>query len=101
MEMEHHEEEQTSRLDDMQRLLEEIPEELRSKYLLTLAVAERAKQILQQQQMGLTQRGEESPIIQALRDLVERRFQFRLNDERVLRAFKGELKDTDIFPYRP
>lgn len=86
-------------LNDLQSQLQRLPEELRSKFLLVLAVAERAKQlVLDPNQL---ERTDENPVTQALREIREGRLQIRLTDERFLRALKGRPEDKDIFPYRP
>lgn len=86
-------------LNDLQHQLQRLPENLRSKFVLVLAVAERAKQIVLDPNQQ--ERTDENPVTQALREIHDGRFQIRLADERFLRALKGRPEDTDIFPYRP
>jgi DNA-directed RNA polymerase subunit K/omega len=86
-------------LDDLQSQLQRLPEGLRSKFLLVLAVSERAKQLVLDPNQA--ERTEENPVTQALREISEGRFQIRLTDERFLKALEGRPEDKDIFPYRP
>jgi DNA-directed RNA polymerase subunit K/omega len=86
-------------LNDLQSQLQRLPEGLRSKFLLVLAVSERAKQLVLDPNQA--ERTEENPVTQALREISERRFQIRLTDERFLKALEGRPEDKDIFPYRP
>ncbi|GBC99613.1 DNA-directed RNA polymerase subunit omega [bacterium HR17] len=87
-------------LNDLQYQLNRLPEELRTKFLLVLAVSERAKQIVTDPNRSLTV-SEENAVTQALREISEGRFQIRVSDDRFLRALKGQPEDADIFPYRP
>ena len=85
-------------LNDLQYQLSRLPEGMRSKFLLVLAVSERARQIVE----NLDREGsDENPVTRALREISEGRFQLRVTDERFLRALRGEPEETDIFPYRP
>ncbi|MFA0758091.1 MAG: hypothetical protein PVTTEEND_001402 [Candidatus Fervidibacter sp.] len=86
-------------LNDLQSQLQRLPEGLRSKFLLVLAVSERAKQLVLDPNQA--ERTEENPVTQALREINEGRFQIRLTDERFLKALEGRPEDKDIFPYRP
>jgi DNA-directed RNA polymerase subunit K/omega len=86
-------------LNDLQSQLQRLPEGLRSKFLLVLAVSERAKQLVLDPNQA--ERTEENPVTQALREISEGRFQIRLTDERFLKALEGRPEDKDIFPYRP
>jgi len=71
---------------------------MRSKFLLVLAVSERARQLVESPER---ERSDENPVTRALREISEGRFQLRVTDERFLRALQGKPEDTDIFPYRP
>jgi len=86
-------------LNDLQSQLQRLPEGLRSKFLLVLAISERAKQLVLDPNQA--ERTEENPVTQALREISEGRFQIRLTDERFLKALEGRPEDKDIFPYRP
>ena len=85
-------------LNDLQYQLNRLPEGMRSKFLLVLAVSERARQIVESPER---ERSDENPVTRALREISEGRFQLRVTDERFLRALQGKPEDTDIFPYRP
>jgi DNA-directed RNA polymerase subunit K/omega len=85
-------------LNDLQYQLGKLPEGMRSKFLLTLAVSERARQIVESADREGT---DENPITRALREISEGRFQIRVTDERFLKALQGKPEETDIFPYRP
>ncbi len=85
-------------LNDLQFQLNKLPEGMRSKFLLVLAVSERAKQIVESPDRDRT---DENPVTRALREISEGRFQLRVTDERFLRALQGKPEETDIFPYRP
>jgi len=85
-------------LNDLQYQLNRLPEGMRSKFLLVLAVSERARQIVENPER---ERSDENPVTRALREISEGRFQLRVTDERFLRALQGKPEDTDIFPYRP
>ncbi len=85
-------------LNDLQYQLSRLPEGMRSKFLLILAVSERARQLVESPER---ERSDENPVTQALREISEGRFQLRVTDERFLRALQGKPEDTDIFPYRP
>jgi DNA-directed RNA polymerase subunit K/omega len=85
-------------LNDLQYQLSRLPEGMRSKFLLVLAVSERARQIVENPDR---EGSEENPVTRALREISEGRFQLRVTDERFLRALRGEPEETDIFPYRP
>ncbi|MCS7265497.1 MAG: DNA-directed RNA polymerase subunit omega [Armatimonadetes bacterium] len=85
-------------LNDLQYQINNLPEAIRSKHLLVLAVAERARQIVESHERD---QSEENPVTRALKEIVEGRFQLRVNDERFLRALQGKPEETDIFPYRP
>ncbi len=87
--------------NDLQFQMERLPEHLRSKFLLVLAVSERAKQLVLDPERYQVM-GDENPVNIALREIAEGRFRVRVNDERLLRALQGQPpEDTDIFPYRP
>ncbi len=85
-------------LNDLQYQLNKLPEGMRSKFLLVLAVSERARQIVESADRDRT---DENPVTRALREISEGRYQLRVTDERFLRALQGKLEETDIFPYRP
>jgi DNA-directed RNA polymerase subunit K/omega len=85
-------------LKDLQYQLSRLPEGMRSKFLLVLAVSERARQLVESPER---ERSDENPVTRALREISEGRFQLRVTDERFLRALQGKPEDTDIFPYRP
>jgi DNA-directed RNA polymerase subunit K/omega len=85
-------------LNDLQYQLSRLPEGMRSKFLLVLAVSERARQIVENPDR---EGSDENPVTRALREISEGRFQLRVTDERFLRALQGEPEETDIFPYRP
>ncbi len=85
-------------LNDLQYQLSQLPEGIRSKFLLVLAVSERARQLVESPER---ERSDENPVTRALREISEGRFQLRVTDERFLRALQGKPEDTDIFPYRP
>ncbi|MCC6037936.1 MAG: hypothetical protein LASZOEIN_002511 [Candidatus Fervidibacter sp.] len=85
-------------LNDLQYQLSRLPEGMRSKFLLVLAVSERARQLVESPER---ERSDENPVTRALREISEGRFQLRVTDERFLRALQGKPEDTDIFPYRP
>jgi DNA-directed RNA polymerase subunit K/omega len=85
-------------LNDLQYQLGRLPEGMRSKFLLVLAVSERARQLVESPER---ERSDENPVTRALREISEGRFQLRVTDERFLRALQGKPEDTDIFPYRP
>jgi DNA-directed RNA polymerase subunit K/omega len=85
-------------LNDLQYQLSRLPEGMRSKFLLVLAVSERARQIVESPER---ERSDENLVTRALREISEGRFQLRVTDERFLRALQGKPEDTDIFPYRP
>jgi DNA-directed RNA polymerase subunit K/omega len=85
-------------LNDLQYQLSRLPEGMRSKFLLVLAVSERARQIVENPDR---EGSDENPVTRALREISEGRFQLRVTDERFLRALQGKPEDTDIFPYRP
>lgn len=85
-------------LNDLQYQLSKLPEGMRSKFLLVLAVSERARQIVESPDRDQI---DENPVTRALREISERRYQLRVTDERFLRALQGKPEDTDIFPYRP
>jgi DNA-directed RNA polymerase subunit K/omega len=85
-------------LNDLQYQLSRLPEGMRSKFLLVLAVSERARQLVESPER---ERSDENPVTQALREISEGLFQLRVTDERFLRALQGKPEDTDIFPYRP
>jgi len=85
-------------LNDLQYQLSKLPEEMRSKYLLVLAVSERARQIVESPERD---QSEENPVIRALREIGEGRYQIRTKDERFLKALEGKPEETDIFPYHP
>jgi DNA-directed RNA polymerase subunit K/omega len=85
-------------LNDLQYQLSRLPEGMRSKFLLVLAVSERARQIVENPDR---EGSDENPVTRALREISEVRFQLRVTDERFLRALRGEPEETDIFPYRP
>ncbi len=85
-------------LNDLQYQLNRLPEGMRSKFLLVLAVSERARQLVESPER---ERSDENPVTRALREISEGRFQLRVTDERFLRALQGKPEDTDIFPYRP
>jgi len=85
-------------LNDLQYQLSRLPEGMRSKFLLVLAVSERARQLVESPER---ERSDEIPVTRALREISEGRFQLRVTDERFLRALQGKPEDTDIFPYRP
>ena len=85
-------------LNDLQYQLSRLPEGMRSKFLLVLAVSERARQFVESPER---ERSDENPVTRALREISEGRFQLRVTDERFLRALQGKPEDTDIFPYRP
>jgi DNA-directed RNA polymerase subunit K/omega len=85
-------------LNDLQYQLSRLPEGIRSKFLLVLAVSERARQLVESPER---ERSDENPVTRALREISEGRFQLRVTDERFLRALQGKPEDTDIFPYRP
>ncbi|MFN4179733.1 MAG: DNA-directed RNA polymerase subunit omega [Armatimonadota bacterium] len=85
-------------LNDLQYQLGKLPEGIRSKFLLTLAVSERARQIVESaDREGM----DENPITRALREISEGRYQIRVTDESFLKALQGKPEETDIFPYRP
>ncbi|MCS7186404.1 MAG: DNA-directed RNA polymerase subunit omega [Armatimonadota bacterium] len=85
-------------LNDLQYQLKRLPEGVRSKFLLVLAVSERARQIVE----GASRdHGDENPVTRSLREVSEGRYQLRVTDERFLRALQGKPEETDIFPYRP
>ena len=85
-------------LNDLQYQLNLLPEEMRSKFLLVLAVSERARQLVENPDR---ERSDENPVTRALREISEKRFELRVTDERFLRALQGKPEETDIFPYRP
>jgi len=85
-------------LNDLQYQLSRLPDGMKSKFLLVLAVSERARQIVENMERD---RSDENPVTRALREISEGRFQLRVTDERFLRALQGKPEDTDIFPYRP
>lgn len=85
-------------LNDLQYQLEKLPEGIRSKFLLTLAVSERARQIVESADR---EGADENPITRALREISEGRYQIRVTDESFLKALQGKPEETDIFPYRP
>lgn len=85
-------------LNDLQYQLSKLPEGMRSKFLLVLAVSERARQIVESPDRDQI---DENPVTRALREISERRYQLRVTDERFLRALQGKPEETDIFPYRP
>ncbi len=85
-------------LNDLQYQLNKLPEGMRSKFLLVLAVSERAQQIVESADRD---RVDENPVTRALREVSEGRYQLRVTDERFLRALQGKPEETDIFPYRP
>ncbi len=85
-------------LNDLQYQLNKLPEGMRSKFLLVLAVSERAQQIVESPERD---RIDENPVTRALREVSEGRYQLRVTDERFLRALQGKPEETDIFPYRP
>ncbi len=85
-------------LNDLQYQLNRLPEGMRSKFLLVLAVSERAQQIVESPERD---RIDENPVTRALREVSEGRYQLRVTDERFLRALQGKPEETDIFPYRP
>jgi DNA-directed RNA polymerase subunit K/omega len=85
-------------LNDLQYQLSRLSEGMRSKFLLVLAVSERARQLVESPER---ERSDENPVTRALREISEGRFQLRVTDERFLRALQGKPEDTDIFPYRP
>lgn len=85
-------------LNDLQYQLNKLPEGMRSKYLLVLAVAERARQIVESPERD---QSDENPVTRALQEISEGRYQLRVTDERFLRALQGKPEDTDIFPYQP
>jgi DNA-directed RNA polymerase subunit K/omega len=85
-------------LNDLQYQLSRLPEGMRCKFLLVLAVSERARQIVENPDR---EGSDENPVTRALREISEGRFQLRVTDERFLRALRGEPEETDIFPYRP
>jgi DNA-directed RNA polymerase subunit K/omega len=85
-------------LNDLQYQLSRLPEGMRSKFLLVLAVSERARQLVESPER---ERSDENLVTRALREISEGRFQLRVTDERFLRALQGKPEDTDIFPYRP
>lgn len=84
-------------LNDLQYQLNKLPEGMRSKFLLVLAVSERARQIVEGADR---ERADENPVTRALREISEGRYQLRVTDERFLRALQGKPEETDIFPYR-
>lgn len=84
-------------LNDLQYQLSRLPEGMRSKFLLTLAVARRARQLVESPEREYI---DENVFTRALRERIDGRFQFRVTDERFLRALQGKPEDTDIFPYR-
>jgi len=85
-------------LNDLQYQLSRLPDGMKSKFLLVLAVSERARQIVENMERD---RSDENPVTRALREISEGRFQLRVTDEHFLRALQGKPEDTDIFPYRP
>jgi DNA-directed RNA polymerase subunit K/omega len=85
-------------LNDLQYQLNRLPEGMRSKFLLVLAVSERARQIVENPER---ERSDENPVTRALSEIVEERFRLRVTDEHFLRALQGKSEETDIFPYRP
>ncbi len=85
-------------LNDLQYQLSQLPEGMRSKYLLVLAVSERARQLVENPDRD---RSDENPVLRALREISEKRFELRVTDERFLRALQGQPEEADIFPYRP
>ncbi|MER3499863.1 MAG: hypothetical protein IMHGJWDQ_000122 [Candidatus Fervidibacter sp.] len=85
-------------LKDLQYQLSKMPEGMRSKFLLVLAVSERARQIVESPDRD---RSDENPVTRALQEISEGRFQLRVTDERFLRALQGTPEESDIFPYRP
>jgi DNA-directed RNA polymerase subunit K/omega len=85
-------------LNDLKYQLSRLPEGMRSKFLLVLAVSERARQLVESPER---ERSDENPVTRALREISEGSFQLRVTDERFLRALQGKPEDTDIFPYRP
>jgi len=85
-------------LNDLQYQLNRLPEGMRSKFLLVLAVSERARQLVENPDQ---ERHDENYVTRALREISEGRFRLRVTDERFLRALRGEPEETDIFPYRP
>lgn len=85
-------------LNDLQDQLHRLMEGMRSKFLLVLAVSERASQLVESPDR---ERSDENPVTKGLREISEGRFQIRVNDESFLRALRGEPEEKDIFPYRP
>ncbi len=85
-------------LNDLQHQLNRLPEGVKSKYLLVLAVAERARQIVENPER---EQSDENPVTRALREINEGRFQLRVTDEHFLKALQGKPEETEIFPYRP
>ncbi len=85
-------------LSDLQYQLSRLPEGMRTKYLLVLAVSERARQLVENPDRD---RSDENPVLRALREISEKRFELRVMDERFLRALQGQPEEADIFPYRP
>lgn len=86
--------------NDLQFQMERLPEHLRSKFLLVLAVSERAKQLVLDPERHQVL-GDENLVTRAFQEIAEGRFKVRVKDERLLRALQGQPEDTDIFPYRP
>ncbi|MCS7192615.1 MAG: DNA-directed RNA polymerase subunit omega [Armatimonadetes bacterium] len=84
-------------LNDLQYQLSKLPEGMRSKYLLVLVVAERARQIVENPEREQTY---ENPIIRALNEINEGRFQPRVTDEHFLSSLQGKPEESDLFPYR-
>lgn len=85
-------------LNDLQYQLSKMPEGLRNKFLLTLVVAERARQIVESPDRD---RSDENPVTIALREISEGRFQLRVTDERFLKALRGELDEKSLLPFLP
>ncbi|HID08177.1 MAG TPA: DNA-directed RNA polymerase subunit omega [Armatimonadetes bacterium] len=71
-------------LDDVFRLMSRIP----NKYLLTLAVAERARRLVQQAAFSYEPM-EEDPVITALREVDEGKLQIQVTDEELIKALEG------------
>ncbi len=89
-------------LNDLPLQLSRLSSHLQNKYLLTLIIAERAKQIVLDPDRAA--RGDETnPVTLALKDLAEGRLQpqIQLTDERMVKALQGQPEDIEIFPYRP
>ncbi|MCS7224695.1 MAG: DNA-directed RNA polymerase subunit omega [Armatimonadetes bacterium] len=79
-----------------------LPPHLQNKFVLTLVIAARARQLVQDAER--TERGQdENPVTIALREHAEARLlpQIQLTDDRLIKALQGQPEDLEIFPYRP